>query len=274
MLSHVKWGCVAVFATSVTAHAADIAPTPVYKAPVTVSDIVNWTGFYVGGNAGGTWADFSSRFDIAASRATAASTLPFNGDANTFIGGAQAGYNWQLGQWVIGVEGDADARSLRRRVTLGTGTLPAIFVPGDSFQDKAGWQASARLRVGYAWDRWLVYVTGGAAFTELKVSTDFIASGLFPASVVSRSRTLTGATVGGGVEYAISRNLSFGVEGRYTDYGGSNAALGTIGVFNTDPVGFNPVFAPVTSRVEMNAWEVTGRLNWRFDWGAPIIAKD
>ena len=269
IFSSVKWVPVALLATGFAAHAADLSTRPVYKAPVVMPDIVNWTGFYVGGNVGGKWSDFSSPISIATSPATAASSLPFGSDnGNSVIGGGQIGYNWQFGQCVIGVEGDADAQSLRHRLTLGATGNPALFVPGDSFQAKSDWQASARVRVGYAWDRWLVYATGGAAFTEMRVSTNFIATGGFPASAFSDSRTLTGGTIGGGVEYAFSRNLSFGVEGRYTDYGSSTSSLGTVAVF-----GPPNIFSAVTSRTDLSTWEVTGRLNWKFDWGAPIVAK-
>ena len=263
-----KCAVVALIATSFAAHAADLAP--IYKAPaaVPVPTVYNWTGFYIGGNAGGYWSNWSSPIAIAASPSTAASTLPFGGRDTFFVGGAQAGYNWQFDQWVFGVEGDWDAKSWRSRTTIGAAGVPFLFLPGDSFEAKSDWEASARLRVGYAWGPLLAYATGGVAFTDFRVSTAFGASGVFPGSSATSNKTLIGGTIGGGLEYAIGHNLSLGVEGRYTDYGGSTANLGSLAVF-----GPPFVFSAVSSRSDLNSWEVTGRLNWRFDWGAPVVAK-
>ena len=269
VFSSLKYAPLALLVTTFAANAADMPQRPVYKAPVVLPESVSWAGFYVGGNIGGKWGDFSSPITIAATPTTAAGTQPFSGHDSSFIGGIQVGYNWQFNQWVVGIEGDWDAQSLRRRLTLGAAAACGLFCPGDSFEGKSDWQGSVRLRTGYAWGSWLAYVTGGVALTDVRVRTNFLAVAGLPASVASSSRTLTGGTIGGGLEYALSRNLSIGVEGRYTDYGSSNAGLGTVAVLPGPPL----VFAPVSSRVDMNTFEVTGRLNWRFDWGAPVVAR-
>ena len=257
---------------AVTAIPAAAADLPI-KAPMIAAPVVyNWTGFYVGGNIGGKWDRSSTPIDIAASASTVASGLPFDSRGSSFIGGGQIGYNWQVSQWVVGLEGDWDAQSFRHSATILTTGTPFLFRAGDSFAARSDWQASIRGRLGYAWGPWLAYVTGGAAFTEVEVSTAFGASpsGVFPASAFSYRQTLVGGTIGAGLEYGITRNVSLGVEGRYTSYGSKTADLGSLAVFNT-PTGL--VFSRVSSSVNMNTFEVTGRLNWRFDWGGPVVAR-
>jgi len=137
------------------------------------------------------------------------------------------------------------------------------------FSSRSDWQASARLRLGYAWGPWLAYVTGGAAFTDVRVSTNFVGVGaLFPASIVSNTQTFVGGTVGGGFEYMINRNLSLGVEGRYSDYGNGSYGLGSVAIFSTAS---GLPFSNVTSSARLSTWEVTGRLNYH--WNSPVVAK-
>jgi outer membrane immunogenic protein len=248
------------------AQAADLP----FKAPPPAVVVYNWTGFYIGGNVGGKWDDQDTSITAGAVPGTidprfqVPNTFAFTGKNSSLIGGGQIGYNWQMGSWVLGVEGDADAQSLRHRGAIVTTGVPPGFVVGDTFDSRADWQASARLRVGYAWGPWLAYVTGGAAFTSVKLNTNFVAGAnpvLFPASTATDSQTLVGGTIGGGVEYMISRNLSIGVEGRYTDYGSENYGLGSLFILSTAS---GLPAANVTGHVSLNTWEVTGRLNWHF----------
>lgn len=90
------------------------------------------------------------------------------------------------------------------------------FVAGDSFSVTCNWQASFRGRLGYARDRHLLYATGGIAWTGVSDNTNFIATGGFPASLGSDRTTFDGPTLGGGLEYAITNNVSLGVDGLYT----------------------------------------------------------
>ena len=115
-----------------------------------------------------------------------------------------------------------------------------------------------RGRIGYAaWDRALLYVTGGVAFTDVKGTVGLVGIGTF-----SDSRTLAGGTVGVGLEYAIWNNLSLGIEGRWTWYG--NETFNTAGTFALG--GVCTVAAPcaVSNSVNLNTAEVMGKLNFRF----------
>ncbi len=267
-------GAVAAFAAVGPAMAADLPARPVYKAPMVAPAVFSWTGCYIGGNIGGKWPRTSGTVGIPATAVTGASVLVFDDSSSsdgTFIGGGQVGCNYQTGPFVIGIEGDVDWQRWNRAFAVGA-VVPPLFVTGDNFSLSSRWQASLRGRVGYAWDRVLLYVTGGAAWTDVTVGANFIPFGGFPGTIASERQTLTGATVGGGLEYAITNNLSLGVEGRFTWYDTHNFNTGALAVFGT-PVTGPFTFAPTTTSVKLNTAEVMAKLNWRFDWfGGPVRA--
>jgi len=218
-----------------TASAADL---PMYtKAPPPVAPVVfSWTGFYLGFNVGGKWAHTDDTVSVPGTTIVFGSTTD-----STVIGGGQLGYNWQTGPWVLGLEGDIDAQHWRTTRVVGTAIAP--FIVGDTFTADSHWEASIRGRIGYAWDRVLLYATGGAAFTQVK--TSFVGFG-------SDDQTLVGGTVGGGLEYAFTNNVSLGVEGRWTFYGNNNFNGGTLAGL------------PVTQNIKLDTAEVLGKLNFRF----------
>ncbi len=248
------------------AMAADMrVKAPVLKAPPPPV-IYNWTGCYIGGNVGGKWARTDDRVTIDATAGTPAVTSVFPWEtSSTLIGGGQVGCNWQAAgsNWVFGIEGDADAqRWSRNRVQ--PATVPPLVV-GDSFDIRSDWQASARGRIGYAWDRTMIYATGGAAFTNVKVGANFpvfVGAVVFPATIASDSKTLVGATLGGGVEHAFTNNWSFGVEGRYSWYGSHTFNSGLLAAIPAAGGGF--LFAQATQTIRVETFEATARLNYRF----------
>jgi outer membrane immunogenic protein len=129
------------------------------------------------------------------------------------LGGVHAGYNWQTNQLVLGIEADFDGSGVR-----GTDPLRLRSSPG-TVALKNDWQSSVRLRAGYAWDRFLLYTTGGVAFADDREILTI------PAGSYSQTNTLTGWTVGGGLEYALTNNWIGRVEVRYTDFGKTNYDL-------------------------------------------------
>lgn len=168
------------FAVSGLAFAADIAvKAPPLPPPVPV---FSWTGFYVGGNAGGHWG-----FD----RLTTVTTDP-NGFFGTggpaaidafstmtvrptgFIGGLQTGYNWQFSPFVVGIEGDfnwlsgSDSRTVTNIPIVATGDF-------ETNSDRTSWLATIRPRLGTALfdSRFLIYATGGVAFGRIKRRISF-----------------------------------------------------------------------------------------------------
>jgi outer membrane immunogenic protein len=225
-------------AISTTASAADLSK-PVYTKAPPPAPMFTWTGFYIGLNAGGKWASLDQQITSGAT----VFTLNDN-NASSWIAGGQVGYNWQVGQIVLGIEGDIDAQRFNRSRVIGTAIGP--FIPGDTFNVESNWQASLRGRIGYAWDRVLLYATGGVAWAQRKNTVSLVGIG-----VATNDDVVTGGTVGGGLEYAIWNNVSIGVEGRWSFYGDQNIT-GTIGGI------------PVADRVSLDTAEVMGKLNFRF----------
>jgi len=181
----------ALLATPFAAQAADMPVKGYYKGPPrSVISYYNWTGFYAGVNGGYGWgtSDWTS---------PAVSVKP-----KGWLAGGTVGYNWQSGAIVYGLEGDFDWADIKDSTACGAFTC----------ETKNTWLATARGRIGYAFDRWLPYLTGGAAFGNVK------ASNTNPAAP-GASSTQTGWTVGGGVEYAFLGNWTAKVEYLYVDLG-------------------------------------------------------
>lgn len=182
---------IAMLATSYSARAADI-PRPVYKGvPHAIVAYYNWMGFYIDINAGYAWG--TSRWD------SPAMSLPPKGG---MVGGT-LGYNYQEGSIVWGIEGDFDAADVKQ-------SQPCFGA--FSCQVEQRWFATVRGRLGYAFARFLPYVTAGGAFSNIRASTNNPA---FPGANNNRF----GWTVGAGLEYAFLGNWTTKVEYLYADLG-------------------------------------------------------
>jgi outer membrane immunogenic protein len=240
MMKKILLASAAFIAAISSASAADL---PIYtKAPPPPAPVLfSWTGFYFGLNAGGKWAQVDDTVTVGGT------SLTFSGDTrSSWIAGGQVGYNWQAGAWVFGIEGDIDAQDFNRSRTVGTTVGPLLA--GDVFSVDSNWQASLRGRIGYAgWDRTLLYITGGAAWTQITGTASLVGVGIF-----SSDRTVTGGTVGAGIEYAFTNNISLGVEGRWTFYGNQAFNGGTL------------AGVPVTNTISLDTAEVMGKINFRF----------
>src|ERR1051325_1853341 len=118
------------------ANAADLQRAPAYtKAPPPMAPAFTWTGFYIGLNAGGKWANVDQ--DIT----SGGTAFTLNGNnASSWIAGGQIGYNWQFNQIVLGIEGDIDAHDFSRSAVVGTAIGP--FIPGDAFTVESHWRAA------------------------------------------------------------------------------------------------------------------------------------
>jgi outer membrane immunogenic protein len=194
-----KWVCGAFVAFSSVAFAADL-PRPAYKAPIfSPTPVYSWTGFYVGIHGGYGWSEFSSA-DPVAGNSTA--------EAKGWLGGLQLGYNYQMGAFVIGAEGDYSWSDVKNEVPdpLGLG--------GGNASLKNDYFATLALRLGYAFDRTLLYAKGGAAWTRDKIDvTDGV--GGFGFGTFDR----TGWMLGAGVEYAFWNNFSAKLEYNFLRFG-------------------------------------------------------
>ena len=191
-----------------TAAAADLprpAPQPYYKAPVAMQ-VYNWTGFYIGINGGGGFG--RSQWD---------STGSFN-TSGGLVGGT-VGYNYQFGQGVVGLEGDIDWADIN-------GTTNTFCAFGCKTSDH--WLSTVRGRLGYAADRFMPFVTGGAAFGDIRASTPGFAGA---------NQTNAGWTVGAGLEFAIAGNWTAKAEYLYVNLGKFNCGI-SCGALVTDNVSF------------------------------------
>lgn len=190
--------------------AADMArPAPrAYPAKAPAYQPYDWSGFYGGLNAGYGWG--SSKFTTDGSNTSPEGAL---------LGGT-IGYNYQWGQTVFGVESDFDWNDARGSTacTLGAGTC----------RTKSDWLGTTRLRLGYAADRFMPYITGGAAYGNIKADVPGLGSD---------SDTKLGWTVGAGAEYAFTPNWSVKAEYLYVDLGKFNCtACGSNVKFNENIV--------------------------------------
>jgi outer membrane immunogenic protein len=185
-----------------TASAADLARryAPV-QAPAAYA--FNWTGFYLGGHLGYGWGgnDWT-----APSWAAGQVSDDFDG----FLGGGQVGFNYQFGNIVVGLQGEGTAASLEGKV---------YDIYGDYLKNEANWIASLTGRIGYAADRTLFYVKGGAAWTDLETT---VTDG---GDIYKKSKTRDGWTVGVGVEYAFAPNWTTFIEYDYYDFGNKNTVF-------------------------------------------------
>jgi outer membrane immunogenic protein len=260
-----KFGWAIAAAVSLAGIGAASAADMALKARPLPPPVYSWTGCYIGLSAGGKGVRTRDTVNIPAAGPFPASSA-FLGELEdaTWIAGGQVGCNYQSGNWVFGIEGDAHAQKWTTSSILAGAVFPASFLAGDQFELHSDWQASARARVGYAMDRTLFYVTGGAAFTEVRAFSNWLPLGILPGTVITDSRTLTGWTIGAGVEHAVTNNFTLGLEGRYSDYGTQRFNSGLVAVGTIVGAAVVIVNSPTFRDVKIETGEVMAKANWKF----------
>jgi outer membrane immunogenic protein len=217
---------VAMFGAAGTASAADIPATPVHKAPIVAPPYL-WTGFYVGVHAGYGFGRSAADVTLVPVNAT---FRPFtlHTDPRGFIGGAQAGYSWQHGMYVLGFETDlsfADLKGDDSAVPISALTGQPLQNPNQPSISQANEQlklfGTVRARLGVtATDRVLAYLTSGLAYAQIDnaaATRFFIPSGnVFTGS---DSAIRAGWTAGAGLEWALAASWSLKAEYLYYDLG-------------------------------------------------------
>jgi outer membrane immunogenic protein len=210
------------------AVAADLEVTPVttYKAPAPVMRIYNWTGFYIGGNAGGHWGSdkITTVTDTgwvdgagAAGGPAIDVASPITLNPKGFIGGLQAGYNLQgTGGGVFGIEVDVNWLGGTASRTL---TNIPVIDPRDVMTDtvQASFLSTFRMRAGSTLfsDRALFFVTGGFALENLKTTDSMGHFGNTVITSTSNNTTQPGVVAGAGLEYAFTDFVSVKAEYLY-----------------------------------------------------------
>lgn len=201
--SFIAYGAFCIALNVAPALGADLPTAPIIPAPG-----YSWTGFYIGAYGGGS---LGGEYHLSSP------VVPgFKSDLSVggFVAGGTVGFNFQLPDsgFVFGLEGDGGFADLKNEAS--------IHVQGGGSahgEIRTNWLATARGRVGYAWDRVLFYGTGGAAFTEIEVKGH--ATGI---GSESDSKTNVGWTAGGGIEAAIWENVSLKAEYQFVQFGKEN----------------------------------------------------
>lgn len=200
----------ALLATTAAAQSADLGrQAPVFKAPI--MQVYNWTGFYIGVNAGiGVGQNRTQLVIPAAPSAETSHLSPFGA-----IGGGQIGYNWQINQnWLVGVEADIQASGQRDSYTCLLTCTPAFRT---NLSQELDWFGTVRGRVGIVKGPVVSYFTGGLAYGHTNTSlseTNFFTPGSF-----SVSNTKVGYAIGSGVEASLGGNWTGKLEYLYVDLG-------------------------------------------------------
>ncbi|MBA4033635.1 MAG: porin family protein [Bradyrhizobium sp.] len=223
--------------SNVPALAADL-PARAPVAPVAYVPAFSWTGFYLGGALG--WIETSPEYTTGAVVLGTPFIVSSASNRNGLSYGILSGYNYQMGQVVLGVEGDFTGWTV--------GKIRYTSITGDFLTAHSKWGGSIRGRFGYAADRALFYLTGGAAFVsnETSIPTTGISIG--------GDGVRWGWTVGGGIDYAFTNNWFTGIEYRYSQYETRNFVY-PIPILNLGVVGF---------KQELSTNQVTARIGYKF----------
>ncbi len=234
-------GTVALVALGATvpALAADLgARAPYDKAPAYAAPIYNWTGFYIGGHVGGAFSSDNNFNGLATG----------NNSNGRFLGGLQVGADYQFApNWVLGIEGQYSWLS---------GNIGAIFPGGFVYNNNQRGLGSVTGRFGYTWGPGLLYVKGGYAYSD---NNETVTLGGVPVAFAIDGNHRDGYTVGAGLEYMFAPSWSAKVEYQYYNFGSAASLprppLVPFGSFTTDD------------------HTVKAGLNYRFNWGGPVVAK-
>jgi outer membrane immunogenic protein len=226
---------------TVPALAADLgARAPYTKAPAYAAPLYNWTGFYIGAHLGGAFSSNSNFGGLTTG----------NNDNGRFLGGLQAGADYQFApNWVLGAEVQYS--------WLANNNGSIVFPNSSVFTNNQRGLGSVTGRVGYTWGPGLLYVKGGYAFSDNNNSLVNAAGAPVPFALSGNQSN--GYTVGAGLEYMFTQNWSGKLEYQYYNFGNSSfttpATLAQFGSFRTDD------------------HVVKAGINYRFNWGGPVVAK-
>jgi len=229
---------------SAPALAADLRPPPPPPPPM-----FTWTGFYIGIQGGFGAGDLE--------RTLVTTGATFSHETSGGLIGGTLGYNFQTGPWVFGFEADYAWADIGRSITCFEAIVPGLRC-GSSLESFG----TARLRLGGGWDRVLLYGTGGLAFGDQAIFIEDTVTG----ERRSRSRFAVGWTIGGGLEWAFYPGWSFKAEALYFDIEPERLSTGgtLLGALLAEPVGIDSRHTGVIVR---------GGINYRFNWGGPVVAN-
>ncbi|MEI9924545.1 MAG: outer membrane beta-barrel protein [Bradyrhizobium sp.] len=227
------------------------ADLPTYsKAPVLRAAVYDWSGFYVGVFGGGGYGNHNVNDAFGN---TGAANFTANYSSTGGVGGGEAGYNWQSGSYLVGLEGDVfwsgikgnDASASPRAPFPSSRSIRIIFAGG----------GTVRVRSGFTVDRWLMFFTGGYAFGDIAHSNTDPVLGVDRFTVHAN-----GLTAGAGFAYAITNNVIGKFEYRYYNFNGYNRAGTPLTVNGQLPYTTESTYSVVTIGLD-------------FKFGGPVVAK-
>jgi outer membrane immunogenic protein len=229
---------------SISVRAADLPP-PAASPPLYVPASFTWTGFYIGGNVGGAWANTTLTDNRTG--------VSLSGHLGGWLGGGQVGFNYQNGPILVGVEALFDGTS------LSSTTSPVPVMPFGVLQASANtqWVTTAAARFGVVVDyaqRWLIYGKAGGGWVGNSATVTNLTTGLSANATNSNAGWLLGA----GIEYAFAHNWTLKLEYDYLALQNWTAA--------------SPLIADTLNvRRQLNMLMIG--VNYKFDWGGPVVAR-
>jgi outer membrane immunogenic protein len=225
-----------------SAMAADLPVSPIYYRAAAPAVYSWWTGCYVGGHAGGAWSN------VTYTAVNPVLAEDFGLNPSSYIGGLQLGCQYQWNSWVFGVEGTFSATHLNQ-----THPSALLFQHVRSINiDKIGTVAP---RLGYTWDRTMLYFKGGWAGVRVNTHATNLATGVF----ADFTQVSSGWTIGAGLEHVPWKNIIVGLEFNYYNVTFDHTGLDTA----------NGPFQVSSSSA--NIYAVTGRLSYLF--GPPVTTN-
>ena len=228
------------------AVAADLPVRTYSNEAAYATPAYSWTGFYVGANIGGAWANNDTGFSLVG----VGGIGPFTrgNDTTAFIGGGEVGVDYQFASnWLVGIEASLEGGNFHRSYSDSA---------GDTIGEKSGWIGSVTGRLGYTWGPGLIYGKGGVSFRNNQLPA--VAFG-FVATPFTSSQQTTGYVVGGGFEYMFAPSWSAKVEYNHYDFGNSNYNVAA--------------FAPVPFSIKSSASALTIGANYHFNSIGWVAAK-
>jgi outer membrane immunogenic protein len=252
-------GALSLFAATLVAAtpaawAADLPSAPPPQAPAryvpAVAPVYNWSGIYIGINGGYAFGST----DWSSPGAGIVGTGTFN--TNGGLVGGTAGFNFQSGQIVYGIEGDWDWADISGSSSNTTSTIDPAGICGTAgalacrYQTSSNWLSTIRGRVGYAFDRVMIYATGGGAAGDVKATFSNPNTGF----TGSTNSTEWGWTAGGGIEAALTENITAKVEYLFVDLQNGNCSPTICGGGTAVPVSFDASIVRAGLNFKFNPW--------------------
>jgi outer membrane immunogenic protein len=238
-----------VLALMSPALGADLSPY--MKAPAAATPLYDWSGFYVGVFGGGGFGNHNVNNALGSS--STFTNFAANYSSQGGVAGGEAGYNWQSGNYVVGIEADGFWSGIKGNdaAAINAGSFAITSVDADNLR----WGGTLRARGGFTIDRWLMFFTGGWAFGDLVHTNTDPVFGVDKFTVHAN-----GLTAGAGFAYALTNNVIGKFEYRYYNFNGYNRPGSPL-----TPNGQLPYTTESTYSV------VTVGLDYKF--GGPVVAK-